>query len=104
MKHGSELWSVPEGTDLRWRSWDGQYVVYHCASGDTHLLQPIAAAALKRLQKRPSTAEELTRGVKAEFGLAAEPGLASQIQQLVKRFNDLGLIERIDDSERTDAG
>ena len=98
------MWCVPEGTDLRWRSWDGEFVAYHCASGDTHLLQPVAAAALMRLQKEPATIEELTRGVSEELGLGPEPGLSNQFQQWIQRLDELGLIERIDATERTDAG
>ena len=101
MNDRSELWSVPEGTDLRWREWDGVFVVYHCASGDTHLLQPVATATLKRLQRNPATTEELIQGVRGELGLEAEPGLSEQIHELLRRLNDLGLIERVDGAERT---
>jgi PqqD family protein of HPr-rel-A system len=101
VKDGSELWSVPEDSDLRWRSWDGQFVAYHCASGDTHLLQPIAAAALRLLQRGPATSEALIRGVTTELHLEADPDLARQIQELLQRLSYLGLIDRVDCSEPT---
>ena len=39
-------WKVHANSDLRWRSWQDDSVLYHGASGDTHLLDPVAAEAL----------------------------------------------------------
>lgn len=100
MVKAGAVWSVPNGSDLHWRSWDGQTVVYHGQSGDTHLLHHIAAEALKRLLHEPATAEALGAAINEALHLEAHPNLAAEINELLSRLNELGLVERADVPKR----
>jgi PqqD family protein of HPr-rel-A system len=87
-------WRVPPAADLRWREWDDdQSLVYHPPSGDTHLLNPLAAEALKLLERQPSSCAMLVEHVARVFALKAEGDLVRQIEQCLAQFNELGLIE-----------
>jgi PqqD family protein of HPr-rel-A system len=86
-------WKVLQGATLLWRQWDGEYIVYNSASGDTHLLNPIAAAALRCLEQSPADVVHLTEWVVSEQGLEPEPELRQHLEKLLTQFEELGLIE-----------
>jgi PqqD family protein of HPr-rel-A system len=90
---------VVPGSSFRWRHWDDEFVLYHEQSGDTHLLNPLAARALEFLNRTPLSADDLAGRLAAAFELDAVPklDLASAVTQLLARFSDLGLIEPADD-------
>jgi PqqD family protein of HPr-rel-A system len=88
-------WCVPREQELRWRHWDDQYVVYHCQSGDTHLLNELAARTLRRLETDPVEAEELACHVAAALELEADTHLHRHIRELLSRFEELGLVDRV---------
>lgn len=56
---GQQVWHLPEGVGLLWRSWDDEVVVYSVASQQTHLLDAFFAAVLRKIEAAPKTAEEL---------------------------------------------
>jgi len=68
-------------------------LVYHAPSGDTHLLNPLAAEALRSLAAAAASAAELTTHVAALFDLQADGGLLRQMEQCLIQFAELGLIE-----------
>jgi PqqD family protein of HPr-rel-A system len=83
---------------LRWRAWDGDFVVYHEQSGDTHFLNTLGARALERLGTCPMAVPELARALADEFGAAStEEESVAAAADLVARFAELGLIERSED-------
>jgi PqqD family protein of HPr-rel-A system len=93
-------WRVNPNHHLSWRTWDDEHVVYHRESGDTHLLNAVAAAALECLAESPATADDLTGHVAAHLGLEADEPLRSRMSQLLATFDDLGLIEPVDEGQR----
>ena len=56
---GQQVWRLPEGVELLWRSWDDETVVYNVASQQTHLLDAFSAAALREIEAAPKTAEDI---------------------------------------------
>ena len=89
----SPAWRVPTHLSFHWRSWDNEYVVYHVNSGDTHRLNAAGARALRLLVESPRTTHELAECLGDEFpGDAGEPILAT-VEELVRRFEQLGLVE-----------
>ena len=84
----SQFWQVPANAGLRWRTWNDEHVVYHGASGDTHLLNPAAAAILRRMESAPATIEDVAR----MLGDASLP----HATDLLDRFAELGLIVHLD--------
>ncbi len=87
--------TVPEGR-LIWRHWEEDqarteaeplWLVYDCVSDDTHLLNPLAVAILRLLEKTPSTAEEVLEKLAAQ-GMPEE-----EIPELKEIRNFLGTLE-----------
>lgn len=84
------MWHVAPTAGLLWTTWGDECVVYHGASGDTHLLNPIAADILRRLQSSPASVQDVER-------LLGE-GSRPHAETLIGRFADLGLIVPLDDA------
>ena len=81
---------------LIWRSWnDDEFVVYHRPSGETHLLNPIAAATLRRLEQVPSSLDELCERIASEFETAEPAEYRSSLADLLDHFDGLGLIRPV---------
>jgi PqqD family protein of HPr-rel-A system len=95
-------WRVPPGTEFRWRSWEDEFLVYHGESGDTHLLNPVAASALRFLEHTAATAEDLAAHVASELGLAPGEALAGEMKTLLETFDELGLVEPADEATRAE--
>ncbi len=87
-------WRVISGHPLVWRSWDDdEHVVYHTGTGDTHLLNDVAAEILVCLEVEALTCEELARRCGAAFGVEPDEGLRGHVAATLDEFDDLGLIE-----------
>ncbi len=83
-------------TDFCWRSWDAdEHVVYHTVSGDTHLLNGVAAAVLRCLQKESVSTEELVGRVSHTLSIEPTLEFKREIERLLDRFDQLGLIELV---------
>jgi PqqD family protein of HPr-rel-A system len=78
---------------LHWRVWDGEYVVFDSLSGDTHLLNQVAATALQLLGDTPASADELAHHVARRLGRELEPESVGQFHELLRQLDDLGLVE-----------
>jgi PqqD family protein of HPr-rel-A system len=77
------------------RSWDGESVVYHAPSGDTHLLSPSAAFVLQSLEKQPADAIELAEKLTAANGLELDDDLLQHVERLLANLHALALIESV---------
>jgi PqqD family protein of HPr-rel-A system len=77
---------VPEDCRLEWREWGAFHVVFNPASGDTHLLNALAAFVLTTLERKAATLEELER-------LVSDSGApAGDVEALVRELDELGLV------------
>lgn len=88
-------WMAIPGFSLHWQSWDDEFVVYNSGSGDTHLLDPVAAEALQSLQKRPANLSELARNLAESLEIKPDDKLLTYLERLLSDFHRLGLVERI---------
>jgi PqqD family protein of HPr-rel-A system len=88
-------WRIAPETDLRGKLLGNQYVVYNCGSGDTHVLDPIAALLIEQLQERCFESEELADRVGALLNLEATEGLYSKLKETLSQLDRLGLIEPV---------
>lgn len=86
------MWMVPKEWRLEWRQWGGLHVVFNPASGDTHLLNAVAAFVLRSLETRASTTEELRALVSAWRGGPPDDSLSRDVEALVSELDELGLI------------
>ena len=68
-------------------------MIFDEGSGDTHLLDPLAAEVLKVLEESPGEVSGLARRIVARLDLAPDPDLTERVLELVERFVALGLAE-----------
>lgn len=88
-------WSA-ESSRLLWRSWDDdEFVVYHVASSNTHVLNAVAAEALRVLKQGPLSCLDLARQVSLSIGGVLDDAFVQRIEQLIAEFDQLGLIEPV---------
>jgi PqqD family protein of HPr-rel-A system len=89
----SATWYVPHAAFLRWREWDGEFVLYHELSGDTHRLNILAASALRMLIAEPMSAELLSMRLARAQSPESRPQSPEPIADLLSRLSALGLID-----------
>jgi PqqD family protein of HPr-rel-A system len=84
---------LAEGCRLHWKAWDDEFVIFDEGSGDTHLLDPLAAEFLKVLEESPGEVPGLARRLGARLDLARDADLTRRVRELVERFVAVGLVE-----------
>ena len=87
------MWQVSEGSCLLWNSWDNEYVVFDDGSGDTHLLDLVAGEVLKVLQEAPADSSQVTARVALRLDATPVVELAGRVQETIRKFREVGLIE-----------
>ena len=91
---GQQVWTLPEGVSLLWRSWDDEVIVYNVASQQTHLLDAFSAATLREIEAAPKSAEELS----ARLGKALDTDrgeLSVRLAETCAKFLEMGLAESV---------
>ena len=68
-------------------------MIFDEGSGDTHLLDPLAAELLKVLQESPGEVPALARRLAARLDLELDADLTGRVGELVNRFVAVGLVE-----------
>jgi PqqD family protein of HPr-rel-A system len=98
-------WRTVPGSLFRWREWDGEFVLYHESSGDTHRLNPLGARAVMLLLASAAGVGELSGRLATEFALEGDAELTVSVDRLLLHLYGLGLIEpvAIDDGRKPDA-
>lgn len=80
-------------TKLAWKSWGDDVVVFNFSSGDTHLLNPVAAQALKILEQKPLNTHELSQQLASSDRLPTDEQLTAHVEDLLSKLDEMGLIE-----------
>ena len=88
-------WKVNPEFPLHWRSWDDEFVVYNTGSGDTHLLDTLAAEVLQSLEIESADLPELIDRVTASLRIEPDSKFSDYLGQLLSDLHKLGLIQRI---------
>ena len=86
-------WRCIDAFSLSQRRWDDETVVYHSGSGDIHILNAIAANALKLLTDHPCTIPRLARQLADCQGFASDKDWRDHVTRLIDTFDQVGLIE-----------
>ncbi len=73
--------------------WGEEWLLYHGASGDTHLLEPLAVEVLQALQRAPATAASLVEDLARDGDEETRGRLSAYIDSLVSTLARLGVIE-----------
>ncbi|HHH36202.1 MAG TPA: HPr-rel-A system PqqD family peptide chaperone [Gammaproteobacteria bacterium] len=92
-------WRVVEGVELLCREWEGQLVLYHGGTGNTHLLDGEAAAVFKLLRAGQAPVRHLAACMKGGDGDGgcSEDGLV----RILGALQRLDIVEPIGEAERT---
>lgn len=86
------LWQLHGGAPLMWVECGGDYIVFHRDSGETHYLNDFSALVLRCMEGGPITASDLCNRLIELLG-DDNPGLVTQLDSLLTRFDQLGLVE-----------
>lgn len=87
-------WGRVAPNTLVWRSWDDdEFVVYHTGTGDTHVLNDVAAQLLSSLEVESLSAAELASGCARVYDVDVDEALLREIEMTLNQFDELGLIE-----------
>lgn len=89
----SATYQIPPYTELVLRQLGEESVVYNCASGATHVLDPAGAALLKMLCSGAQTRQALLTGLTKQGPVAEELELGEFVDQALAQFTELGLVE-----------
>jgi PqqD family protein of HPr-rel-A system len=91
----SGKWRLDRRAELHWRHFDGEWVVFEAGSGDTHQLDPLAAAVLMCLESEAQDINELAEIIASELGMPLSADLTARMGQLIEQFTTLGLVEAV---------
>ena len=86
------VWRLPVGAELLWQTWDDEVIVFNTASGQTHLLDALSAAALREIEDQPGSVDRLADRVAERFELDTDV-LLQRLTEVCARFDELGLVE-----------
>jgi PqqD family protein of HPr-rel-A system len=89
------VYRVSGDVNLLWRQWDDEYIVFDAVSGDTHLLNEVAAEVLRTLSQHPCNALQLTHQVASRLRLESITEFPQNIEKLLGHLEALGLIQPI---------
>lgn len=81
---------VPEA--LYVRQWDDEVVLFHAATGATHLLSPEALSVLELLATGPCSQQQLAAALQAQYEVDAAT-LAVDVERLLAQLAGFDLIE-----------
>ncbi|MFA7666650.1 MAG: HPr-rel-A system PqqD family peptide chaperone [Burkholderiaceae bacterium] len=102
----SVRWRSPSDGRLAWAEYGDRFVVYHRLSSQTHFLNAASAMILQDLLSQPAGLETVhaalvqaqTDAGQAGADEALPPAVLRQsIAETLLRFEELGLVERIDE-------
>jgi PqqD family protein of HPr-rel-A system len=89
-----QCWRMIEG--LKWRCWEGDYVVFNPLSGHTHFLDIVAGQILTLLMAGSCTASVLHSSLSRFLEVPDDDKLAATADDILIRLEDAGLVERLD--------
>jgi len=89
------LWRIIGDDLLQVRSWNGEFVVYHALSGDTHILEEANAQLLLELQQKPADVLSLARQLADKWQCELDDDLVREIEMALTEIQALSLVERV---------
>ena len=87
------MWRLNPQSSLHYRHWDHEWVVFDEASGQTHEMDTIAAAAVMQCEGGWVSLSNIAQGVMADLELPEDTDLIDRLTPLLRQFTDLGLLE-----------
>ena len=88
-------WHVRRDTRLYWRDWPRESIVFDELSGDTHLLDMVAAIGLRHLSQEWHTDESLALSLAENLGEPMDETMQRYAKQLIDILAQKGILESI---------
>jgi PqqD family protein of HPr-rel-A system len=92
---GAGKWRTNPAAGLRWRSFDGEWVVYDTGSGQTHLLDAFAAAVLGLVESAPQSEAELMSTLLEHLSAEERTSVPRALATILDQLKGVGLVEPI---------
>ena len=89
-------WRVSGGYEILHYRFGDQYAVYHCGSGDTHLVDDVGYWVLAQLNQGERLFQQLLSALVAEFDLEAANQPGEFLRAALNEFQNQALIERLE--------
>ncbi len=89
------MWRTLGEEPLRFRSWNGDYIVYSPFSGQTHRLDITAGHLIELLIDAPTDTEKLYHELSQFLGDEDNDLFRSSIDVVLENLDELGLIENV---------
>lgn len=89
-------WQVSGPAGLAWVDWDEEVAVYHRGSGDTHLLDPLAAELLRALEQQPRSDADLVSLLSELVSPQPESPPQAVVETILGELRRLNIIEPIE--------
>jgi PqqD family protein of HPr-rel-A system len=80
---------------LVWVTWGEESIVFNKSSGNTHLVNSMAAKILSLLQLQPRSAEEISQSIATEMQLDDDDEILQRVKIVFETLDHLGLIESL---------
>lgn len=81
---------------LSWLGWDGFYMVFSPASGEMHLLDPLAREIVDVIAEKPRSARDLLLEMEKILDVELSPELSDKIMGSLAELDKIGLVEPVD--------
>lgn len=88
-------WRAVAQHEFAWANDGGAPVLYHRRSGQTHFVNAATALLLREILLEPKNAGEATAALTAAQAPLADAGLCGQVEAILLRLEELGLVERV---------
>ncbi|MFQ5774661.1 MAG: HPr-rel-A system PqqD family peptide chaperone [Kiloniellaceae bacterium] len=87
------LWKARSDGGLSYRCWDGEYVVFNPASGNTHLLDIASGEVLMVLLSEPAGNDRIAERLADFLEVGNDESLKTAVREILDELEELGLIE-----------
>jgi len=83
--------------DVRWCALDGLFAVHHLASGQSHIVAPVARAIFDLVASRPMSAPRIAAALARDYDLVADgdADIAGTLAERIAELDRLGLIRPV---------
>lgn len=89
-------YGIPPGVELSWKSWanEAETAVFHHQSGQTHLLDELAAWVVKLVDTQPLLKSEIAGQIREEFGAdLPDEDVERYLTDLLPRLCRIGIVK-----------
>lgn len=88
----SRRWLAAPADQLDWAEWDGEYVLFHRLSGQTHFVNAATARLLQSVLTEPRTVDEAISVLASQARPDEFAELRERISEQLLLLEDLGLV------------